>query len=487
MKKFITYATLLCFTVGLNHAAYAESKTRYADPRSWRESTKNPGTKEMLDQLLTIYDKLSKVSKTKAKLYISDSPGLNAFATQTKSSEAVIVLNMGAIEALSKDQDAMAALLAHELGHVAKSHVTDSQTTADALSFLGAIAGAVINYKLGTRGVNLGSTAGDMTGFAASVVGRKFDRDQEREADALALQWITAAGYSPMGSVRLQKALHDGDDKSATSLLSTHPGGDERIVAAEKFVAETPAAQALKDKPLIAFASPSSSSSGSGDSGERQVARRSTENVDFLLNPDESCDWFGESGMKAMVPWRKFTAADNRGYVCQYVSAEADEEGVLTYGRVSIDAIKNEIYVSLSAQAYRHKRKEANEIVTKGDLENFATRDETRYTLMQLTSEWLEAQGKGMPARLTEMLSSDKSQSISAGGVLIEYGDDEKWKSQRMLSISMTLPVWSPRHKALIAALDQPNTVQPSATAAAAAAAVAGSAKGDAKAATTKP
>ena len=483
MKKFITYATLLCFTVGLNHAAYAESKTRYADPRSWRETTKNPGTKEMLDQLLTIYDKLSKVSKTKAKLYISDSSSLNAFATQTKSGEAVIVLNMGAIEALSKDQDAMAALLAHELGHVAKSHVTDSQTTADALSFLGAIAGAVINYKLGTRGVNLGSTAGDMTGFAASVVGRKFDRDQEREADALALQWLTAAGYSPMGSVRLQKALHDGDDTSATSLLSTHPGGDERIVAAEKFVAETPAAQALKDKPLLAFAKPSDSGA-SGDVAEKQVARRSAENVDFLLNPDASCDWFGESGMKAMVAWRKFTAADNRGYVCQYVSSEADEEGVLTYGRVSIDAAKNEVYVSLSAQAYRHKRKEANEILTKGDLENFATRDETRYTLMQLTSEWLEAQGQGMPARLTEVLSSDKSQRFNAGGVMIEYGDDEKWKSQRMLSISMTLPVWSPRHKALIAALDQPSNAEPSA---ATATKTSGDAKGTAKAATAKP
>ena len=184
------------------------------------------------------------------------------------------------------------------------------------------------------------------------------------------------------------------------------------------------------------------------------------------------------------MAWRKFTAADNRGYVCQYVSSEADEEGVLTYGRVSIDAAKNEVYVSLSAQAYRHKRKEANEILTKGDLENFATRDETRYTLMQLTSEWLEAQGQGMPARLTEVLSSDKSQRFNAGGVMIEYGDDEKWKSQRMLSISMTLPVWSPRHKALIAALDQPSNAEPSA---ATATKTSGDAKGTAKAATAKP
>ena len=87
---------------------------------------------------------------------------------------------------------------------------------------------------------------------------------------------------------------------------------------------------------------------------------------------------------------------------------------------------------------------------------------------MQLASEWLEAQGKDMPAKLTELLSSDKSHSFTAGGVLIEYGDDEKWKSQRMLSMSMTLPAWSPRHKALIAALDQPEGTVPPAAAAAA-------------------
>jgi Zn-dependent protease with chaperone function len=474
MKK-ILISLFASVSLSLGAADAVQANTRYADAREWRENTTNRGTKEMLGQILTIYDKLSKVSQTKAKLYISDDATMNAFATQTKSGNAVIVLNIGAIQALKNDQDAMAALLAHELGHVAKSHVTDSQTTANALSILGSIASAVIDYKLGTRGVNLGSTAGDVTGFAASLVGRKFDRDQEREADTLALQWITAAGYSPMGSVRLQKVLHEGDDKSASSLLSTHPGGDERIVAAQKFVAETPAAQALKDKPLVAFASPTESTN---ERAETPVARRRSEKVDFLLNPDRACEWFDESGMQAMVSWRKLTAKDNRGYVCQYVSSEADEDGILTYGRISIDATKNEIYATLSAQAFRHKRKDDSEIVTKGDLENFATREETRYALMQLVSEWLEAQGHTIPTRLVEMLSSNKAQSFNAGGVLTEYGDDDKWKKQRMLSMSMTLPVWSPQHKALIAALDQPTAAEATAGATPAA--------GDAKAATKK-
>jgi Zn-dependent protease with chaperone function len=475
MKKPITYAALLCFAVLSNLTAYAASP--YIDPITWREKTTNSGTKEMLDQLLKIYEKLSVVSKTTAKLYISDNATLNAFATQTKSNEGVIVLNMGAVQALSKDQDAMAALLAHELGHVAKSHVNDSKNTSSTLGFLGSIAGSILNYKLGTRGVNLGSTAGDVTGFAANVVGRKFDRDQEREADALALQWVTAAGFSPMGSVRLQKILHEGDDKSATSLLSTHPGGDERIVAAEKFIAATPAAQALKDKPLVAFASPSAPSAA-GMTAQKRSDQQSAESVDFFLNPDASCAWFGESGMKAMVAWRKLTEADNRGYVCQYVSPKADEDGVLTYGRISIDANKNEVYLSLSAQAYRHKRKESNEVLTKGDLENFATRDEVRETLMEFTSEWLQAQGKEMPERMTEALTSEKAESYSAAGVLIEYGGEASWKSQRMLSLSMTLPAQSPRHKALIAGLEQPSAAKPPAPT--------GEAKEDAKAATTK-
>jgi Zn-dependent protease with chaperone function len=530
MKSKILLA-LLIFSMLSSTAIHAQAKPSYYDARAWREATKNPNTRVMLDQLLAMYDKLAVVSKVNPKLYISSSEQLNAFATQTGDGQAIIILTIGSVSALSDDQDAMAALLAHEFGHVAKGHVTSSENTQNALSVIGSLASAFINYKLGTRGVDLGSTASNVTGFAAGLVGRKFGRDLEREADQLALEWMTAAGYSASGSVRLEKLLMQGDDKGESSLFSTHPGGQERIDTAEKFIAQTPAAQALKDRPMIAFGTPSAAeptavaargtetnvataaatvtamttapvtstaatsvvaaaattaatavnttrpaetavaartvpetktmvamvAANTARSCETIVtAPRKPASVDFLQNPDRACNWFGETGMRALVAWSPQTRADNSGYVCQYVSTSPDKDGVLVYGRASIDAKKQEAYISVAAQAFKRKRKagvDPNEVVTKADMENFATREETRDTLLAFAAEIMKAQGKEISAPMIELISNDKSKKLQADDIVFEYDNETTWKVQRMLSVSMTVPATGSRHKEMLASL----------------------------------
>ncbi len=517
---------LLSFSMLFSTAIHAQARPSYYDARAWREATKNPNTRVMLDQLLAMYDKLAVISKVNPKLYISSSEQLNAYATQTGDGQAIIILTIGSVSALSEDQDAMAALLAHEFGHVAKGHVTSSENTQNALSVIGSLASAFINYKLGTRGVDLGSTASNVTDFAASLVGRKFGRDLEREADQLALEWMTAAGYSASGSVRLEKLLMQGDDKGESSLFSTHPGGQERIDAAEKFIAETPAALALKDRPMIAFGTPSSveptavaarsaaetnptmaattgiatatatapaaaavaavASTGASTvrPNETIVAARNVSEtkpmaamvasntirpnevavasprkptpIDFLQNPDRACNWFGETGMRALVAWSPQTRADNSGYVCQYVSSAPDKDGILVYGRASIDAKKQEAYISVAAQAFKRKRKagkDANEIVTQSDMENFATREETRDTLLAFAAEIMKAQGKEISAPMIELISNDKPKKLQADAVVVEYDNETTWKVQRMLSVSMTVPATGARHKEMLASL----------------------------------
>jgi Zn-dependent protease with chaperone function len=535
MKSKILLA-LLSLLMLFSTATHAQSKPNYYDAREWREATKNPNTRVMLDQLLAMYDKLAVISKVNAKFYISSSNSLNAFATQNTSGEAIIIVTIGAVSALSEDQDAMAALLAHEFGHVAKGHVTSSENTNNALSIIGSLASAFINYKLGTRGVDLGSTASNVTGFAAGLVGRKFGRDLEREADQLALEWMTAAGYSASGSVRLEKMLMQGDDKGESSLFSTHPGGQERIDTAERFIAETPAALALKDRPMIAFGTPSASepTAVAARSAETNVATaaatvtvnatattaapvtsaatapvvavaaataattaattarptevavaaravpetktmvamvaanttRSSDTVvtasrkpapiDFLQNPDRACNWFGETGMRALVAWSPQTRADNSGYVCQYVSTAPDKDGILVYGRASIDAKKQEAYISVAAQAFKRKRKAGvapNEIVTQGDMENFATRDETRDTLLAFAAEIMKAQGKEISAPMIELISKDAPKKLQYENTVLEYDSETTWKVQRMLSVSMTVPAIGARHKEMLASL----------------------------------
>ncbi len=512
---------LLSFSMLFSTAIHAQAKPSYYDARAWREATKNPNTRAMLDQLLAMYDKLAVISKVNPKLYISSSEQLNAYATQTGDGQAIIILTIGSVTALSEDQDAMAALLAHEFGHVAKGHVTSSENTQNALSVIGSLASAFINYKLGTRGVDLGSTASNVTGFAAGLVGRKFGRDLEREADQLALEWMTAAGYSASGSVRLEKLLMQGEDKSESSLFATHPGGQERIDTAEKFIAETPAALALKNRPMVAFGIPSTPestavathgatettattastpattpaasvvvataaapaantvrpnetvvaarnipetkpmaamvASNTTRSSEVTVAApRKPAPIDFLQNPDRACNWFGETGMRALVAWSPQTRADNSGYVCQYVSTAPDKDGILVYGRASIDAKKQETYISVAAQAFKRKRKagvDPNEVVTKADMENFATREETRDTLLAFAAEIMKAQGKEISAPMIELISNDKPKKLQADAVVFEYDNETTWKVQRMLSFSMTVPATGTRHKEMLASL----------------------------------
>jgi Zn-dependent protease with chaperone function len=532
MKSKILLA-LLSLSMLFSTAIHAQPKPSYYDARAWREATKNPNTRVMLDQLLAMYDKLAVIGKVNPKLYISSSEQLNAYATQTGDGQAIIILTIGSVSALSEDQDAMAALLAHEFGHVAKGHVTSSENTNNALSVIGSLASAFINYKLGTRGVDLGSTASNVTGFAAGLVGRKFGRDLEREADQLALEWMTAAGYSASGSVRLEKLLMQGDDKGESSLFSTHPGGQERIDTAEKFIASTPAALALKDRPMVAFGSPSAAeptavaargaeanvttataaatvastapstsaaaapvvavaatatatiaATNAARPTETAVAARTVPEtktmvamvatnttrssdvvgtaprkpapIDFLQNPDRACNWFGETGMRALVAWSPQTRADNSGYVCQYVSTVPDKDGILVYGRASIDAKKQEAYISVAAQAFKRKRKagvDPNEVVTKADMENFATREETRDTLLAFTAEITKAQGKEISAPMIELISNDKPKKLQADDIVFEYENETTWKVQRMLSVSMTVPATGSRHKEMLASL----------------------------------
>jgi Zn-dependent protease with chaperone function len=532
MKSKILLA-LLGLSMLFSTAIHAQPKPSYYDARAWREATKNPNTRVMLDQLLAMYDKLAVIGKVNPKLYISSSEQINAYATQTVDGQAIIILTIGSVSALSEDQDAMAALLAHEFGHVAKGHVTSSENTNNALSVLGSLASAFINYKLGTRGVDLGSTASNVTGFAAGLVGRKFGRDLEREADQLALEWMTAAGYSASGSVRLEKLLMQGDDKGESSLFSTHPGGQERIDTAEKFIASTPAALALKDRPMVAFGSPSAAeptavaargaeanvttataaatvastapatsaaaapvvavaatatatiaATNAARPTETAVAARTVPEtktmvamvatnttrssdvvvtaphkpapIDFLQNPDRACNWFGETGMRALVAWSPQTRADNSGYVCQYVSTAPDKDGILVFGRASIDAKKQEAYISVAAQAFKRKRKagvDPNEVVAKADMENFATREETRDTLLAFAAEIMKAQGKEISAPMIELISNDKPKKLQADDIVFEYDNETTWKVQRMLSVSMTVPATGSRHKEMLALL----------------------------------
>jgi Zn-dependent protease with chaperone function len=142
--------------------------------------------------------------------------GANAFALP---GGIVVVTD----EMLSKapDDDALAGVLAHELGHVEGRHGMRRVLRAAGL-------GAATLVIFGDPGAVLD----EMTGFAAVALDLSYSRSFEAEADARAAELLVATGRSPDDLARLLAAFIDEDDGDAVSRwLSSHPQLSDRVEA----------------------------------------------------------------------------------------------------------------------------------------------------------------------------------------------------------------------------------------------------------------
>jgi predicted Zn-dependent protease len=186
-----------------------------------------------------IYEDLSVVSGVEAELVWSTDPDINAYATEVDG-EKIVVVNEGLLAMMGRDRDAVAATIGHELAHHKADHITEGRRKQEGVRVFGAILGAVVGAKVGSNSSELaGAASAAAVGFGAHLIALKFNRNQELEADRLAIEWMIAAGYNPNGMIRLQEQLGamTGGRKRA-GILSTHPTSTKRYAAAEKHIAK---------------------------------------------------------------------------------------------------------------------------------------------------------------------------------------------------------------------------------------------------------
>ena len=128
---------------------------------------------------------------------------------------------------LANDNE-LASVLAHEIGHVAARHSLKTLKTRqdyhDFAKSIGEITGVA-----GDIGRDLGVTL-------SQIVGEGFltfhSRDEEREADFLGVRGMTKAGYDPQGMVTMFQKLQRVEGQNPDllgSLFSDHPDAQERI------------------------------------------------------------------------------------------------------------------------------------------------------------------------------------------------------------------------------------------------------------------
>ncbi|MDR0564182.1 MAG: M48 family metallopeptidase, partial [Azoarcus sp.] len=127
---------------------------------------------------------------------------------------------------LNENDEETLAVLAHELGHLAKRHgirqlIQTSVVAAFSAAWLGDISGAA-------------------AAVSASLLSSSYSRDMEREADEYAAYLLKSQGKSPalladalekLEAFYREKQNQSKDDKTDKYLdwLSSHPGTSERV------------------------------------------------------------------------------------------------------------------------------------------------------------------------------------------------------------------------------------------------------------------
>lgn len=125
----------------------------------------------------------------------------------------------------------LAAVLGHEIGHVNARHTAQAMSWGMVTQL--AVAGAAL--YVGKKNEEYAALAAGLGGLGAGALLARYSRANEREADALGLDYMVRAGYSPQGMVDLMGLLRtlSKEKPGAVDLLfATHPMSEERYETA---------------------------------------------------------------------------------------------------------------------------------------------------------------------------------------------------------------------------------------------------------------
>ena len=130
---------------------------------------------------------------------------------------------------LVQNDDQLAAVLGHEVGHVVARHAAERYSTQ---STTGLVLGAVQS-----RAGDYAQAVGALGGMGAQVgLLLPFSRSHELEADRLGVDYLAAAGYKPSESVALWRVMAQQRQSGTPEFASTHPSDQTRIAALQQYI-----------------------------------------------------------------------------------------------------------------------------------------------------------------------------------------------------------------------------------------------------------
>ncbi|WP_111413172.1 M48 family metalloprotease [Billgrantia lactosivorans] len=191
----------------------------------------DPIAQEYVESLVSRLLPHSGLSDTDTVVTLVENRALNAFAVPG----GVIGVNAG-LFAFASEEDAVASVLAHELGHLSQRHYSRGQARAEQTQ-LPAMAAMLAGMLIAASGGGDAGIAAAMGSQAAFVQDQlAYSRRFEQEADRLGLQTMAQAGFDPDAMVRMFRAMQRQvslQGGNPPEFLLTHPLTESRISDAE--------------------------------------------------------------------------------------------------------------------------------------------------------------------------------------------------------------------------------------------------------------
>ncbi len=154
------------------------------------------------------------------------------------------------------DEETLAAILAHEIGHVAARHGLQSikkSRLIDAFKLIGSEASQRLDSEELTK--LTGIFEGVLGDVVETLVERGYDRKYEYEADKLALSFAVRTGYSPGGLAEFLAGMEERKPSGpAAGWFKTHPSAADRLTRVKSETAALGAAPARLDVRTARFA-----------------------------------------------------------------------------------------------------------------------------------------------------------------------------------------------------------------------------------------
>lgn len=156
------------------------------------------------------------------KFEMVDASAVNAFAVPG----GYVYFTRGILASLNSEAE-LAGVMGHEIGHITARHSAQQYSRAQLAQF-GVLVG----------GLFLGDLVSGVAQLGVGMLFLSFSRDNERQADALGVEYASRAGYDGKelaGFFETLERMNPGSDRSGLpGWFSTHPSPEDRVVAVRK-------------------------------------------------------------------------------------------------------------------------------------------------------------------------------------------------------------------------------------------------------------